>query len=78
MKFNQQTVDRWTQMAKDYLGRYGYEMTDVKIGVEAWDIANHVGILREAYQDRSVIDAHIQTVLEKMFPQCVFRDKKRY
>jgi len=78
MKIDNQTVTRWTEMANDYLVRNGYDLSDVKMGVEAWDIANHVGILREAYQDRHILDAHIQTALEKIFPDCVFRDKKRY
>jgi hypothetical protein len=65
-------------MAADYLGRNGYDLSDVKFGVEAWDIAHYIGITEEAYADRSVVDAHIVTVLKVMFPNAVFKDKYSY
>lgn len=78
MKFDKATVNRWAAMAADYLGRYGYDIADVKTGVEAWDIAHHVGIAREAYEDRSVVDAHIITALKAIFPEAVFKDRYTY
>lgn len=51
---------------------------DVKTGSDAWAIASRSGILHVAYQDRSVTDAHIQTALEAIFPNAVFKDRKRY
>lgn len=77
-KFNAETINRWTAMAADYLGRNGYDLSDVKLGVEAWDIAHYVGITKEAYEDRSVVDAHIVSALRKIFPDVVFKDKYTY
>jgi hypothetical protein len=77
-KFDSEMINRWTVMAADYLGRNGYDMADVKLGVEAWDIAHYVGITEEAYADRSVVDAHIVTALKQMFPNAEFKDKYSY
>ncbi len=78
MKFDKATVNRWAAMAADYLGRNGYDIADVKLGAEAWEIAHYVGITNEAYQDRSVLDAHIVTALKAIFPQAVFKDRYAY
>ena len=78
MKFDKATVNRWAAMAADYLGRNGYDIADVKLGVEAWEIAHYVGITDEAYRDRSVLDAHIVTALKAIFPQAVFKDRYAY
>lgn len=78
MKFDNQIVNRWAEQAADYLGRCGYDISNVKTGVEAWDIAHRIGITQEAYQDRSVTDAHIKTALQKIFPDAVFLDKYLY
>ena len=75
MKFDKETINRWAAMAADYLGRNGYDISDVKMGVEAWDIAHYVGITKEAYRDRSVVDAHIVTALKLIFPEAVFKDR---
>ena len=77
-KFNSEMINRWTVMAADYLGRNGYDMADVKLGVEAWDIAHYVGITKEAYADRSVVDAHIVTALKQLFPNAEFKDTYVY
>lgn len=51
----------------------------VTTGRDAWAIAHRAGITKEAYDiSRDVVDAHIQTVLQKIFPKAVFRDAKRY
>jgi len=78
MRFDKETVNRWAEQAADYLGRWGYDISDVKMGVEAWNIAHHVGITKEAYRDRSVTDVHIKTALQKIFPDAVFRDQYHY
>lgn len=78
MKFDNDTVIRWTEMAANYLGQRGHDLSEVKQGVDAWTIAHQTGITREAYEDRSVTDAHIQTALEKVFPDVTFKDKKVY
>jgi len=78
MKFDTQTVNRWATLCADYLGKRGYDVSDVKTGVDAWNIAHRVGVTKEAYDDRSVTDAHIKTALQKIFPECVFTDKYAY
>lgn len=77
-KFDKETINRWAAMAADYLGRNGCDISDVKFGVEAWDIAHYVGIAKEAYEDRSVVDAHIVTALRQIFPEAVFKDRYSY
>jgi hypothetical protein len=53
--------------------------TDVKTGRDAWLVAHRAGLCAEAYaMSRDIHDAHIQTALEKVFPNAVFRDAKRY
>ena len=51
---------------------------DIKTGRDAWSIAHRAGIVRDAYADREIVDAHIQTALEKIFPNADFLDKKIY
>jgi hypothetical protein len=77
-KFDNDTLIRWEGMIWNFLGQNGYGIEDVVTGKEAWNVANAVGILSEAYEDRTVIDAHIQTALEKLFPDAIFKDKKVY
>lgn len=77
-KFDKETINRWAVMAADYLGRNGYDISDVKTGVDAWSVAHRVGITKEAYDDRSVVDAHIATALKQVFPNVVFKDKYSY
>tara|TARA_R110000782_G_scaffold1129_5_gene4433 strand:+ start:1111 stop:1350 length:240 start_codon:yes stop_codon:yes gene_type:complete len=77
-KFDNDTLIRWEGMIWNFLGQNGYGIEDVVTGKEAWNVANVVGILSEAYEDRTVIDAHIQTALEKLFPDAIFKDKKVY
>jgi hypothetical protein len=77
-KFDAETVNRWAVMAADYLGRNGYDLSDVKLGSEAWAIAHRSGISYEAYEDMSVVDAHIITALKQIFPNAVFSDKYSY
>lgn len=77
-KFNAETIDRWATMAADCLGQRGYDLYDVKFGSEAWSVAHTAGITKEAYEDRSVVDAHIVSALRKIFPNAVFKDKYIY
>jgi hypothetical protein len=77
-KFDSDTIARWTVMAADYLGRNGYDLSDVKLGSEAWAIAHRSGISYEAYEDMSVVDAHIVTALKQIFPNAEFKDKYSY
>ena len=77
-KFNTNTVESWKHMAEEFLNYKNMNLTDVKTGSDAWTIANRVGILNHAYNDRSVTDGHIQTALEQIFPNAVFKDAKVY
>ena len=77
-KFNKETINRWATLAADHLGRNGYDLSDVKNGFEAWDVAHRVGIVKEAYADREVVDAHIVTALRQIFPEAVFKDRYFY
>lgn len=49
---------------------------DVLLGRDAWTIAHRAGITQLAYKDPSIHDAHIQTALQKIFPNVKFLDKK--
>ena len=78
MKFDKETVIRWRAMVSDYANELNISIQDIKTGSEAWAIAHKVGITKEAYEDRSVVDAHIKTVLQSIFPQATFLDKYSY
>ena len=77
-KFGNDTLIRWEGMIWNELGQNGYGIEDVLTGKDAWNVAHAAGVIQEAYEDRTVIDAHIQTALEKIFPYGVFLDKKVY
>jgi hypothetical protein len=68
----------WTDKAAAFLSAHGFTLNDVKTGVDAWAVAHRSGITKEAYEDANVYDAHIQTALERIFPNAVFKDKKVY
>lgn len=72
------TIEAWRTKAAAFLKTKGYTIDDVKTGADAWAVANHCDMSREAYKDHDANDAHIQTALEKIFPNAVFKDKKRY
>jgi len=72
-------LEDYRAMADAFLAGHGYKREDIKTGVQAWDVAGLAGITKAAYAiDRSIVDAHIQTALGKIFPNAVFRDHKRY
>jgi hypothetical protein len=79
-KFDTATVTRWASMAETFLERAGDPGTtkDVYLGAEAWTIAHLSGITSEAYADRSVMDAHIVTALQQIFPRANFKDRYSY
>jgi hypothetical protein len=78
-KFSADTIKRWEQMASDWLAaNTSIGVGDILTGRDAWTVAHRCGITNEAYKDRSVIDAHIQTALQSIFPNAEFKDKKRY
>ena len=85
-KFDQETIVRWTEMIDVWFSknfgitdRFGItERSHVTDAISAWTIAHRSGITKEAYTDRSVVDAHIVTALKQLFPNAVFKDKYSY
>lgn len=79
-------LDNWEERARqwliDHAAKTGHPLArleDVDRGVDAWAVAHSAGLTREAYDmGRDINDAHIQTALEKIFPNAYFKDKKRY
>jgi hypothetical protein len=79
-------IDDWKERASEWLTDHANKtghplaaLTDIDRGVDAWTVAHRAGLTREAYaMGRDINDAHIQTALEKIFPNAVFMDKKRY
>lgn len=78
MKIPDAMVQGWINRADAFCQSKGVVRSDVVVGREAWDVAHHLGFTNEAYKDRTVVDAHIQTALERVFPNVVFKDPKRY
>lgn len=72
-------IAKYKTMATTYLGYYSMQVDDVLTGKDAWSVANRCGILTHAYgMSRNILDAHIQTALEQVFPNVRFKGKKRY
>lgn len=72
-------LENYTSKACEWLAERNLELSSVQSGRDAWTIAHQCGITRHAYDiSRDITDAHIQTALEKIFPNVTFRDKKRY
>ena len=76
MKITPDEVKRYRDMAAEWLA--DKKTTDILTGSDAWTVANQSGILRLAYQNPSITDAHIQTALEAIFPNAIFKNRKRY
>lgn len=74
------TIARWTAQADAFLASLTPPITrdQVSTGADAWNVAHRTGMCREAYEDRDIVDAHIKTALQTVFPQAVFKDKYRY
>jgi len=51
---------------------------EIVTGADAWTVFSRSGVSHEVYADRTVTDGHIQTVLEKVFPNAVFKDRRVY
>ena len=77
-KISAETVQNWMDRADAYLTKTDYTIADVREGAHAWALANILGFTREAYEDRTVVDAHIKTALQKVFPDAVFKDRYTY
>ena len=81
-KIPAETVNAWLARAAQWLTDNVSPVTactDVKTGRDAWTVAHGAGLCREAYDmARGIHDAHIQTALQAIFPNAVFRDAKKY
>ena len=65
--------------ADSWLAARGYARADIRTGRDAWAVAHGSGITSHAYAlSRDIVDAHVQTALERIFPNAVFRDAKHY
>lgn len=73
-RFDKETVSRWTAQVDAWMSENWQGMTrdGVQFARDAWTVAHRSGVTDEAYRDRSVTDAHIQTALAKIFPNIVF------
>lgn len=79
MKIPANVIETWRDDIADWLDYYHkLPLTAIKSGKDAWTIAHRVGITREAYNDPTVTDGHIQTALERIFPNAAFEDRKVY
>jgi hypothetical protein len=76
------TVTAWRARCEDWLAAHPTvraTLADIKTGRDAWTVGHCSGVVREAYDmGRDIHDAHIQTALQAIFPNAVFRDAKRY
>jgi len=71
------TVTRWEATCRNWLAdTMNLRIEAITLGRDAWTVAHRAGITEEAYRDRSVLDAHIQTALERIFPNATFGDRK--
>lgn len=72
-------IENWTAMIDATLARGGFVRSDILTGRDAWTIAHRAGVTEEAYSmGRDITDGHIQTALQKIMPNAVFKDKKVY
>ena len=79
-RIDDDTVSRWRGVCRGWLEQNARHLTlaDIDTGINAWAVAHRSGITKEAYQDRNITDGHIQTALQRIFPNAVFKDKKVY
>ena len=85
-KIDNATIAQFRDMASEWLAAQNYANCDVLVGSDAWFIAGKSGILDICYGNTAkdipgipdCCDGHIQTALQAVFPNCVFRDAKWY
>lgn len=74
-------LPEYTRMVEAWLADKAPSLTREAIttGRDAWAVAFRAGITEHAYAlGREVTDGHIQTALERVFPNAVFKDRKVY
>lgn len=80
-KIPSSTITEWQQIVAVWMlsnTKNKLSPKDVFLGRDAWTIAHRSGILELTYKDPTIHDAHIQTALQKIFPNVKFLDKKVY
>lgn len=79
MRIDATTIETFKTMADDRLKECLVDRSGILQGPDAWTVAHQAGIVRHAYDiGADVTDGHIQTALERVFPNAVFKDKKVY
>lgn len=78
MRIPSETIARWTKWVELEFANRKLNRHDITTGRDAWSAASLCGILKDAYADNAIRDAHIQTALERIFPNAIFRDAKHY
>lgn len=78
MKLDSDFVAKWIQVVYDHLVVYNTKREQIVDGAFAWVLAHRVGLTKEAYSDRTVVDAHIVTALKQIFPNATFKDRYSY
>lgn len=86
MRIDSEYVEEFRKLAQNYLDQYGYKLSDVESGADAWTIAHRAGITEICYGNTAkdlpgiigCVDAHIKTALSRIFPNAVFHDKYGY
>lgn len=72
-------ISSWERRVNRYLiDNHGITNLGIRTGADAWEVAHRAEIAKEAYQDRTVVDAHIVSALKIIFPNADFKDKYRY
>lgn len=72
-------LDEYRATIYYFLGQKGISPDEVRHGYQAWAIATQSGVAHDAYSlGRDIYDAHVQTVLERIFPKAVFQSPKKY
>ena len=73
MKINEETQKQWKKKIIEFVDSYDSTLDDIKSPSLAWQIADRLGIPREAYQmDESICDVHIETALKRIFTSVVW------
>lgn len=65
-------VEGFREEALAFLQQRGKTLEDVTLGVQAWNIAWACNKFTLRCYDLGANDAHIQTLLKKVFPKAVF------
>ena len=78
MKIPEATVSAWIGLADAHFKGRPMNRYKVETGGLAWLLAGELGMLKEAYSDRKITDAHVKTALKRVFPNAHFADAYHY